>query len=187
MNTQQYIQTQSKFWFEKYSKYIPTERTLKIGNGLGYVSELIRPLAKELTILDVEIFSETVNKNQVQIYDGYPIPYPDKSFDTTILIYTLHHIPNNIRYFQEIMRVTNKRIILLEETFNNIFQKIHLYYRDWRINKKAGQTCKLFWDSYFSRKELNKLIKKENLVEVYRYTKKHKSYFKELLILDIKR
>ena len=142
-------------------------------------------MKKTLSVLDIKTYPLTINKDVVQIYDGLTIPYPDKSFDTAIIVFTLHHIPQSRKYFQEIMRVTKKRIIILEETYDNIFQKLHLYYRDWLINKKAEQSCGLHWKSYFSRKELNRLIKSNKLIEIYRLTKKHKSYFKELAILDI--
>jgi ubiquinone/menaquinone biosynthesis C-methylase UbiE len=180
-----YIKKQEQGWLDIFSTYILKEKTLKIGNGFGYLSELVRPLTKELTVLDIQTYPLTINKDAVQIYDGLTIPYPNKSFDTTIIVFTLHHIPQSKEYFQEIMRVTKKRIIILEETYDNIFQKLHLYYRDWIVNKKAEQSCNLYWKSYFSRQELNELIKSNNLIETYRLTKKHKSYFKELVILDI--
>jgi ubiquinone/menaquinone biosynthesis C-methylase UbiE len=180
-----YIKTQEQSWLDIFSMYIPKEKTLKIGNGFGHLSELVRPLTKELSVLDIQTYPLTINKDAVQIYDGLIIPYPDKSFDTAIIVFTLHHIPESREYFQEIMRVTKKRIIVLEETYDNIFQKLYLYYRDWLVNKNAEQSCDLHYKSYFSRKELNGLIKSNNLIEIYRLTKKHKSYFKELVILDI--
>ncbi len=181
-----YIEQQENDWFEKFSPYIEKGNTLKIGNGLGHSSELIRPYTQNFTILDVQTFPLTINADKVQIYDGINISYPDKSFDTSICIFTLHHIPNNRSYFKEIIRVTKKRIILLEETYDNVFQKLHLYLRDWIVNSNAGQSSDLHWKSYFPRKELNELIKENNLTEVCRVTKKHKSYYKELLILDLK-
>lgn len=179
-----YIENQERNWFKVFSKYINNKKILKIGNGFGHLSELIRPITEKLVVLDIQTYPKTINKDAVQIYEGVHIPYQDKSFDTTIIVFTLHHIFNSRSYFQEILRVTDKRIILLEETYTNIFQKIYLYYRDWLVNKKAEQPCKLYWNSYFSRKELNKIIKSNNLKEVYRLTKKHKTYFKELVILD---
>jgi ubiquinone/menaquinone biosynthesis C-methylase UbiE len=182
---EKYIQTQEKAWLEEFSPFISNSRILKIGNGLGHLSERIRPFAKELVILDIQTYPKTINKESVQIYDGHSIPYPDKSFDTSVVIFTLHHIPHSTDYFQEILRVTENRIILLEETYTNVFSKIHLYYRDWTVNKKAQQPCKLYWNSYFSRKRLNRLVTDNNLKEVYRFTKRHKTYFKELLVLDV--
>lgn len=185
LKTEDYIQTQERWWLGKFSPFIQKVKVLKIGNGLGHLSELIRPLAEELTILDIETYPKTINKNQVQLYSGYPIPYPDKSFDTTIIIFTLHHIPQSTAYFKEVLRVTNKRIILLEETYDNVFQKAHLYLRDWLINRKAGQPVKLYWTSYFSRKKIRKLFKEAKLKESHTFSKQHKTYFKELFVLDL--
>lgn len=180
-----YIQDQEKAWFQKFSPFIPNGKILKIGNGLGHLSEMIRPTASDLTILDITTYEETINKELVHIYSGYPIPYADKTFDTAIVVFTLHHIPNSRIFFDEILRVTKNRVIIIEETYTNIFNKLHLYYRDWIVNKKANQPCKLYWNSYFSHKKINKIISDKNLKETYRFTKKHKTYFKELLVLDI--
>lgn len=179
-----YIHASDKFWFEKIAPHIPKERTLKIGNGFGHASEMIRPHTQHLEILEVCTYPETINSPLVNIYDGFPIPYADKSFDTTVVMFTLHHIPNNRRYLSEIFRVTKKRIIILEETYSNVFQKLHLYYRDWKVNTKAGQPCELHWNSYFSRDELSELNNISTFKETYRFTKKHKTYFKELMVLD---
>lgn len=105
-----------------------------------------------LKILDTNIYKETINKDKVQLYNGYRIPFEDKSFDISILNLTLHHIPSNLEYFKEVVRVTKSRIILVEETYNNILQKVHLIFRDWFVNYNAGRSSRLFWSSYFSKK-----------------------------------
>lgn len=182
---QEYISQQGKLWLDEFGKYITPGNTLKIGNGLGHLSELIRPLTKSLTIIDTAIFPLAVNEELVTLYSGFPIPFADKSFETSIIVFTLHHIPKSREYFKEILRVTSKRIILIEETYDTIFQKLHIYWRDWVVNRSAEQPCGLYWKSYFSRKKLNQLIKESGLKEIYRKTKKHKTYFKELVILDV--
>ena len=182
---QDYLLSDSHYWTKKLFPFIPKAKTLKIGNGLGYLSELIRPFTENLTIIDIETSPKTINKGSVQIYSGFPIPFPDKSFETTVVIFSLHHIPNSRIYFEEILRVTKRRIVIVEETYNNIFQKFHLFYRDWAVNRGAGQLVKLYWNSYFSRKALDKLIEDHNLTEVYKFSKRHKTYFKELFVLDL--
>ena len=171
--SQEYISQQGKIWLDEFSKFIIPGNTLKIGNGLGQLSELIRPLTKSLTIIDTTIFPRAVNKEAVSIYSGFPIPFVDKSFETSIVVFTLHHIPNNKKYFEEILRVTSKRIILIEETYDTILQKLHIFWRDWVVNQAAEQPCKLYWNSYFSRKKLDKLIQASSLKVIYRKTKKH--------------
>ncbi len=183
-NLKKYIESQESYWFDKISPFILKGKVLKIGNGFGRFSENIRPLTKDLTILDIEINEDTINKDKVEIYNGFPIPYPDKSFDTSIILLTLHHIPKNTSYFDEILRVTSGRIIILEETYDNLFQKIHLYIRDYFVNKTIGQKVELHWGSYFSRKKIRELFKKCNLKEIFVFSKKHKTYFKELFVLE---
>lgn len=172
-------------WFDKLSPFILNKKTLKIGNGYGRFSEMIRPLTEDLTVLDIELSPMAINKDKVKIYNGFPIPFPDKSFNTSIVLLTLHHIPQNIDFLKDIIRVTKGRIIILEETYDNFFQKIHLYVRDYFVNKFAKNSVKLYWKSYFSRKKIREIIKEFNLKEVYIFSTRHKTYFKELFILDL--
>lgn len=175
-------------WFEKLKPFLidSKERIIKIGNGAGYLSEMIRLVCADTTVLEIVVGDNTVNKNNVQLYNGEHIPYDDKSFDVCVFNLVLHHIKNSQKYFEnEALRVTKKRVILIEETYDSFFQKIHLVFRDWYVNKKANQPVKLYWGSYFSRKRMTEMIKRNNLVVIHRTTQKHQSYFKELLVLDL--
>lgn len=160
-----------KYWFDKIAPFLGEEtvQILKIGNGFGYMSEMISGIQPLLKILDINIYKETINKDKVQLYDGRNIPFEDNSFNISILNLTLHHIPNNLEYFKEVVRVTKNKIILVEETYDNLLQKIHLIFRDWFVNYKAGRSSRLFWSSYFSKKMIKQLISKNNLVLTYRY------------------
>lgn len=177
-----------KVWFLKLQSFLPVspEEVLKIGNGFGHLSEMVRSQNQNTTIIDVAVFQETVNKDRVMLYDGEKLPFLDKSFNTTILNLTLHHIKDSRKFFEdEILRVTKKRIVLIEETYDNLFQKVHLVLRDWWMNHKAGQDCDIHWTSYFSRSEMARFIQDHGLRPVARETIKHHSYFKELIVIDL--
>ena len=175
-----------KYWFDKIAPFLGEEtvQILKIGNGFGYMSEMISDIQPLVKILDINIYKETINKDKVQLYNGRNIPFEDNSFNISILNLTLHHIPNNLEYFKEVVRVTKNRIILVEETYDNLLQKVHLIFRDWFVNYKAGRSSRLFWSSYFSKKMIEQLISENNLVLTYRYSEKHHSYYKELLVFE---
>ena len=175
-----------KYWFDKIKPFLGDENTniLKIGNGFGYMSEMIKQNHSKLTILDICIYPDMINKDSVCLYEGSHIPYNDESFYISVINQTLHHIPKSTKYFKEILRVTEKRIVLVETTYENIFQKIHLVWRDWYVNYKAGRSCKIYWNSYFSKEKITKLIEKDNLTLVYNYSEKHHSYYREIFILD---
>src|SRR3989344_4653357 len=99
-----------KYWFDKIVPFLGEEtvQILKIGNGFGYMSEMISGIQPLLKILDINIYKETINKDKVQLYDGCNIPFKDNSFNISILNLTLHHIPNNFEYFKEVVRVKKK-------------------------------------------------------------------------------
>ena len=183
-----FFRERERSWFNEMRSFLPLRphKILKIGNGFGHLSEMIREFNTSSTILDVTIFDETVNGAQVMLYDGEKLDFTNGSFDTCVLNLTLHHIRNSRSYFRnEILRVTAKRVILIEETYDNIFQKIHLVFRDWWLNRKAGQPCRIHWGSYFSRKQMTQFIRNNKLTLVKRMTTKHHSYFKELIVIDL--
>lgn len=188
MQYTQLFREREQLWFEKIKQYLPIapEKILKIGNGFGNLSEMIYRYNSNTRILDIATFPDTINASHVTLYNGTTIPYQNKEFDTCILNLTLHHITHSRKYFHdEIMRVTRKRIILVEETYDNVFQKIHLVFRDWWLNKKAGQSCPIHWDSYFMRSEVQKFVEQLGGTIIYRETHKHHSYFKELIVIDL--
>lgn len=174
-------------WFHKMTPFLydGTADILKIGNGFGHLTEMIRSYSKALNVLEVVVYPDTINKDKVTLYDGKAIPFTGKVFDVSIFNLSLHHIPENQEYLKQVIKLTKKRIILIEETYDNVFQKIHLVWRDWYFNKKAGQPCKIYWGSYYKRGDVERVATKLGLKVVHRETNKHHSYYKELIVLDI--
>lgn len=174
-------------WLQKIKLWLygGDEKIIKIGNGFGNLSEMLRECSSELKIYEIALPDEAINKDKVIIYDGVNIDLPDKSMDIAVFNLVLHHIPHNVEFMLNLNRIVKKRVILVEETYDNIFQKIHLVWRDWYLNKKAGQPCKIFWNSYLKRSEVENYAKATNLKIVHRETNRHHSYYKELIVLDL--
>lgn len=174
-------------WFQQIKPFLcgGSADILKVGNGFGHLTEMIRDYSKSLNVLEVAVYPDTINKEKVTLYDGVTIPFSGKVFDITIFNLSLHHIPNNQEYLKNVLKRTSKRIILVEETYDTIFQKIHLVWRDWYFNIKASQPCDIHWNSYFKRSAIEKLAEKLGMKVVHRETNRHHSYYKELIVLDI--
>ena len=68
-----------------------------------------------MTYLDVKNYPYACPGVKVEVFDGKTIPYPDKAFDTTLIIFVLHHVPNPVASLREVMRVTSSDIILCED------------------------------------------------------------------------
>lgn len=177
-----------RVWFERIRPFLPAreKKIIKIGNGFGHLSEMIRNQNANIDIFDISIFDETVNKDHVSLYRGDVIPCADSEFNTCVMNLTLHHVKNSREFLiHEVARVTSKRIILIEETYDHVFQKIHLVFRDWWFNWKASQPCPIHWRSYFSRNGITSFVAQNGWKITHRETMRHHSYYKELIVIDL--
>lgn len=94
------------------------QRVLDFGCGDMLVSdELLRQ--KKLMLQAIDVIDIRRVKLPFQPYDGQKIPFPDKSFDVTFASYVLHHTTDIQALVREMIRVTTKRIILLEDVYSN--------------------------------------------------------------------
>src|ERR1700694_6029417 len=79
------------------------DKVLDIGAGSCQVADgLINTLAIDVTPMDV--VSHNTTSLPLQIYDGEQIPYEDNTFDTSLLIFVLHHAVNAEKTFREAQR-----------------------------------------------------------------------------------
>lgn len=178
----QYIFKQEQKWFAKFQPFLKGS-VLKVGNGLGYSATFIAKTNPRLTIIDVHKDRRAINKADVLIYDGKNIPFADQAFDCAVCTYVLHHTPSPLAVLSELKRVA-KRIIIIEETYGNIFAKFDLIYRDILVNFAARQRSKIHWKSYFKTGELESFFAKNELMMVTHIKERHRSYCKELFVLD---
>ncbi len=89
------------------------ERVLEIGAGKGLVAQALQHrTGAQLTLVDV------VNYNQSALpcmtYDGTHLPFPDQSFDYSLLIFVLHHTPDPIPVLREALRVSARGVLICE-------------------------------------------------------------------------
>jgi ubiquinone/menaquinone biosynthesis C-methylase UbiE len=181
-DSQKYIWESEKYWTKKIIPHL-NDKVLKVGNGLGYMSTFLKNEGVDLTILDVSIDEQAINKDEVILYDGQTFPFKNNSFDSVMCTFVLHHTLEPQKILREMKRVA-KRVIILEETYTNIFSKLDLVYRDIWVNFTAGQLSKIYWNSYFSRKSLPETLSKHNLSVITHYKENKRSYMKELYVAE---
>ena len=119
---------------------------LDFGCGNGYMAETIlnKISAIEITGVDVikdQNLDESILKNprftfQIIVPDK-PLPYNNETFDVVVACASMHHTNSPEFYLKELKRITktNGHIILIEEMYLNIFDKIWISAQDWFFNK----------------------------------------------------
>lgn len=94
------------------------ESVLDLGAGAGILAaELQSITGARFTLLDVVDYNRT--NLPLQLYNGKRIPFTDGIFDTTILVWVLHHLKtfqDQEGLLREVQRVTKNKVIILEVT-----------------------------------------------------------------------
>ena len=85
-----------------------------------------------MTVLDV--VKPGFQKAPVVLYEGTRIPFADKSFDASLLIGALHHIPDPEAVIQEAHRVTRKVLVVVEDLYHHSLGRWWTILRDQLYN-----------------------------------------------------
>ena len=106
---------------------------LDIGSGDGAIGAAFRDGGREVQLMDV------ADQNRTDLpfrqYDGTTIPLPDKRFDYALLIAVLHHCEDPLRILREAMRVTRRRLIVIESVYLNEPNRRFNMFFDWFYNR----------------------------------------------------
>jgi len=96
------------------------DKVLDLGCGDLLIAESIqRNLNVKITGIDV--VDANLTSLPLKLYNGKKIPFRNKSFDITYAAFMFHHTNNIESLLSECIRVTKKRIIILEDIYENNF------------------------------------------------------------------
>lgn len=91
---------------------------------------------------DIQLI-DTIDSNITSLpfkrFSGREIPFPDKSFDYTLLITVLHHSETPLELLKEAKRVTRKRIIVNEVIYMNEANRRFNIFFDWFNNRVLNE------------------------------------------------
>ncbi|MEP1094374.1 MAG: class I SAM-dependent methyltransferase [Cyclobacteriaceae bacterium] len=138
----------------KYSKIRENYGTkcLDIGSGTGRFAKFLLSRGHEVKAIDVVDKSEHPDLG-MKIYDGKSIPFGNKQFDTSVLMFVLHHTDHVRELLKECIRVTQKTIVIGEDIMMNridrVLGNIHLGTSPWSKSTKGFRTDRS-WQKLFS-------------------------------------
>lgn len=131
---------------------VPGSRILDIGGGWGFYHSPLSSRGHRHWVLDV--LRPGLQKCPAVLYGGERFPFPDKSFDVSLLVTVLHHIPDHEAVIREAMRVTRGVIVVVEDVYRHALGRAWTVLRDQILNleffghpknfRTAGQWIELF-------------------------------------------
>jgi len=120
----------------------PGETFLDLGSGTGLVARRLAHVSgANATACDLHEFDNRVELPYLRQEDPLRVPAPDRSYDTVVMCFVLHHVPrwvDQLAVAAEAMRVARRRVLVLEDT---PFDKVDLIFNkawDWVLNQRHG-------------------------------------------------
>jgi SAM-dependent methyltransferase len=108
------------------------DRVLDVGAGNCILCQELGRRGYDVVPVDLKNLS-FVDEIVPIAYDGTTLPFGDDSFDVALLITVLHHAPDPDAALAEVRRVS-RRIIVIEEIYENSFEKYLTYAIDSLFN-----------------------------------------------------
>ena len=113
------LETRAEYFAKLFANYLPQNcDILDIGGGWGFYSEPLAKRGHHLTVLDVR--KPKFQKAPLVIYDPEnAFPFPDKSFEASLIVTVLHHVSDPRPILSEAKRVTRGVLILVEDLYHH--------------------------------------------------------------------
>ena len=113
--------------------FVVGPRVLDLGAGEGWVTAALARDGLTTCGADVGPFARAAVPYVV--YDGARLPFGDRTFETTLLLLTLHHCEKPEAVLDEAIRVTRARLIVTESVVRNRRDRLWLDLLDGRVNR----------------------------------------------------
>ena len=124
---------------EQLAQLIPLNaNVLDVGCGDGLIVHLISKLRPDLKIQGIDVSVRKQTHIDVTVFDGFKIPFEDRSFDVVMFVDVLHHTDDPAVLLKEASRVTRKSIILKDHLVRGILANETLRFMDKVGNEQHG-------------------------------------------------
>ncbi len=157
------------------------DKVIDIGLGNGIIAKQIKDaFGADIEGVDVVDYNNSEIKNT--IYDGLHLPFEENSFDSAIILETLHHCNDMIQVLKETRRVVRKKVIILEDIYENLYEKYTLLFHDYISNARKGVKCPYYfqtkerWREIFSEIGLKIVSEKHYLDRFLIFPSRHVMY-----------
>jgi SAM-dependent methyltransferase len=118
---------------EAVASFVIGRRALDLGAGEGYVAgALRRRIGAWICSVDVGPFRRA--GGPYVMYDGAQLPFGALTFETTLLLLALHHCVAPDAVLREAVRVTRRRLIVMESVYRNRWESFWLHRLDRWLN-----------------------------------------------------
>lgn len=140
------------------------EKVLDFGCGDLLLDEYLLKFNPKLEISGVDVVDFGNRPKGIKFYNygGKKFPFKDKTFDTVLIFHVLHHCPDPVQSLKECIRVSSKRIIMVEPVYRSILEIPIMKFLDWLYNAWKSLSIDMN-NNFFSKKQWENILVKNHL------------------------
>ncbi len=127
------LKNRSNQIYSQIKGYVAGKTVLDLGCGNGKVGEALYKDGLDVKLVDNVDYNES--DLPMEIYDSRRTSLKDGSVDTTLLLVVLHHCDKPTEVIEEAMRVTKKRLVVIESIFLTEDDRKFNIFIDWFYNR----------------------------------------------------
>lgn len=91
-------------------------KILDFGCGLGHAGYLIsQQTGRPVEYYDVRKYPYPPEGVEIKVFDGKKLPCDDGEFDTSLVVFVMHHVPNPPDSLKEVVRVSKRYVLICED------------------------------------------------------------------------
>ena len=113
-------------------------RVLDVGCGDGLIAALLQSKRPDISIRGVDVLPRKRAHIQVEIFDGFRIPFDDGSFDAVLFSDVLHHVNDPTTLQREARRVASQWVLIKDHYRKGFAAAERLRFMDWVGNARFG-------------------------------------------------
>ena len=157
------------------------DKVLDFGCGtLTIAEEIVKK--KRVQIRGVDVIDFNLTELPVSIYDGQRTGFKDKTFDVTYAAFVLHHCDNIEAVFMELLRLTQKKIIVIEDTYKSRLGLFWIKLCDYVENRIGSLTMNIPLN-FRSEQEWLDFFRASDIIEVHSQVLNPKSLRRHVLFV----
>jgi SAM-dependent methyltransferase len=92
----------------------------------------------DLEISGIDVLVRSESRIPVTVFDGFQMPFSEKSFDAVMFVDVLHHTTDPMVLLSEAKRVAAKAIVIKDHRLNGLLAGLTLRFMDWVGNAPHG-------------------------------------------------
>jgi ubiquinone/menaquinone biosynthesis C-methylase UbiE len=142
---------------------------LDVGSGDGLLAKSLMEMIPTLFCEGVEVVVRPQCHIPTKPFDGLRLPFPDRCFDTVMIVDVLHHTMQPGVLLKEVARVARKDIVIKDHRIDSWLSRRAITVTDWIANRPHGvplpfnfQNSKQ-WDELVSSTGFKKTFERNDL------------------------